>query len=414
MAAAETDRRLTVVTQAHTEDQLKVLKTAYLNPDATPHEVAGMIDDDALGSGYCERVMNDFVLPEGEKRALEDERSRGKEIDNGGEPDSVWYECALCEDFRSDDPNDVRRHVSRSVDARHRGRRGDDPGAVVVHGDDALIEANRRAEHTGLVTDRMFDVLWAIHRDPGASQGDIAGSLGLSRREVGNAWRQFGAEWGERAEVAERVLPPSLTGGEDPGDGDGPSWGAETLPEDATKDDTEWDTCYYASVNNTVEYGVFVTLAPGVTGLVYKDELPDDRAEWPREGDTVVVRLKQRRGDGGEDLSFEYPDQPWDAAGLAEPAEREAERLLEEMSDGRVRAEKGTASYEGPAGGIDATGQTIGERPVKSLGGQGMAEELDAMHHTVTVSTERFLDLLESDAPRDTRMAMLLQVLGRD
>jgi RecJ-like exonuclease len=71
------------------------------------------------------------------------------------------------------------------------------------------------------------------------------------------------------------------------------------LDADCTVDDLEVDGLYHATVDGVVEYGVFVELADGLTGLVHESKLDgDDHAV----GDEVVVRLVEVRENG--DLAF--------------------------------------------------------------------------------------------------------------
>jgi hypothetical protein len=79
------------------------------------------------------------------------------------------------------------------------------------------------------------------------------------------------------------------------------------LPNGATEEDVEFATPYRATVNDIVEYGVFVTLAgtypADVSGLVHKSNLPT--LYGPKDfaaGDTLVVQLREHSEKG---LSFE-------------------------------------------------------------------------------------------------------------
>ncbi|HET7323009.1 MAG TPA: hypothetical protein VFJ06_01630 [Halococcus sp.] len=79
------------------------------------------------------------------------------------------------------------------------------------------------------------------------------------------------------------------------------------LPNGATEEDVEFATPYRATVNETVEYGVFVRLAgeypDDVGGLVHKSNLPTlyGPADFTG-GDTLVVQLREHSEKG---LSFE-------------------------------------------------------------------------------------------------------------
>lgn len=394
--------------RAHTEDQLKVLRAAYLNPEATPEEVAELVGDGALNADYCRRIMNDFYLPDEEKTELEGERSRAKETDNGDQRagNGVWYECAYCEDFRSDEPGDVRKHIAQYDDANHRGRTGRDPGAIVVHGDDDLIEANRRAgDYVGTVTDDVFALLWAIHTNPDATKAGVSETMGDEHPSVSYLWEGVDADWSDRHEVVESVLPPSVLGKPD---------GPVRLPDGATKDDVEFGVDYQATVNNVVGYGVFLNLSPEtddaeqVNGLVHEDQL-DGVDPWPGAGDPVVVRLDKRRvkdgreGDERTELSFE-----WVSRGDHEPIPTSRGAVDVAGAARRVRREKPTGAYEGPETGIDATEQSFADRPVKSPdSGDGPVVSLE-------MTADQLLGYLESDAPRHDRLDALRRAVGDD
>ncbi|ESS07204.1 MAG: archaea-specific RecJ-like exonuclease, contains DnaJ-type Zn finger domain protein [uncultured archaeon A07HB70] len=71
------------------------------------------------------------------------------------------------------------------------------------------------------------------------------------------------------------------------------------LDGDCTVDDLTLDGHYHATVDGVVEYGVFVELADGVSGLVHESEL--DAADYET-GDDMIVRLLEVRENG--DLAF--------------------------------------------------------------------------------------------------------------
>ena len=70
-----------------------------------------------------------------------------------------------------------------------------------------------------------------------------------------------------------------------------------------TLDDVEEGGRYLATVNGTVEYGVFVDLSEHVSGLVHESNLETD----PEVGDELVVRLVEVRENG--DVGFEEVDE---------------------------------------------------------------------------------------------------------
>ncbi len=75
------------------------------------------------------------------------------------------------------------------------------------------------------------------------------------------------------------------------------------LDDGCTVDDLTLDGRYHATVDGVVEYGVFVELADGVSGLVHESEL--DAADYET-GDDIVVRLLEVRENG--DLAFAAAD----------------------------------------------------------------------------------------------------------
>ena len=75
------------------------------------------------------------------------------------------------------------------------------------------------------------------------------------------------------------------------------------LDDGCTVDDLTLDGRYHATVDGVVEYGVFVELADGVSGLVHESEL--DATDYET-GDDIVVRLLEVRENG--DLAFAAAD----------------------------------------------------------------------------------------------------------
>ncbi len=86
-----------------------------------------------------------------------------------------------------------------------------------------------------------------------------------------------------------------------PGSDDGDSV-VYDLDSDCTAEDVDHDTPYLATINGIVDYGVFVDLAPGVSGLVHESVLEGTYAV----GDELVVELETVRDNG--DLAFEPVD----------------------------------------------------------------------------------------------------------
>ncbi|MDY6819957.1 MAG: DHH family phosphoesterase [Halobacteriales archaeon] len=70
------------------------------------------------------------------------------------------------------------------------------------------------------------------------------------------------------------------------------------LMDDCTIDDLEEGAYYHATVDGVVDYGIFVEIAPGVSGLVHESNLDTDYAA----GDPLIVELTDVKQNG--DLSF--------------------------------------------------------------------------------------------------------------
>jgi RecJ-like exonuclease len=88
-----------------------------------------------------------------------------------------------------------------------------------------------------------------------------------------------------------------------------------------TLEDVEEGGRYLATVNGTVEYGVFVDLSEHVSGLVHESNLETD----PEVGDELVVRLVEVRENG--DVGFEEVDEDPGAVDTAEVARGDRVRV---------------------------------------------------------------------------------------
>lgn len=117
----------------------------------------------------------------------------------------IQYRCNICGYGEGIDrfvtEKDIRRHVTTSEDMDHRKRDGSEPGVVKVIGEEApQPEAPR-----GVVEDG-FDLVWAIHNNPGATRKEIAELLDVSQGTVTNRANRLGLDWKNREEEAEELL----------------------------------------------------------------------------------------------------------------------------------------------------------------------------------------------------------------
>ena len=90
---------------------------------------------------------------------------------------------------------------------------------------------------------------------------------------------------------------------------------------------------YRGTVDGYAEFGVFIDLAPGVTGLLHRSEL-DRRLEsldWEA-GDTVYVQVKNVRDNGNVDLAWSIRQAERDFRGLL-IQEDGTERLPDEEAE---------------------------------------------------------------------------------
>lgn len=70
--------------------------------------------------------------------------------------DKITYWCLLCpEDDRYEDSDrvNVKRHISRSTDSRHRDRRGAEPGVIAQSGDEDVEEPGAETRENRIRTE---------------------------------------------------------------------------------------------------------------------------------------------------------------------------------------------------------------------------------------------------------------------
>jgi RecJ-like exonuclease len=134
---------------------------------------------------------------------------------------------------------------------------------------------------------------------------------------------------------------------------------------------------YRGTVDGYADFGVFIDLAPGVTGLLHRSEL-DRRLEsltW-EPGDEVFVQVKNVRDNGDIDLGWsirqsdrefrgtlvqspdgDYEAEDADAGGAEPPADAGAEADTDDdasADEGAAGAETGGGSSEATSGGAEA------------------------------------------------------------
>ncbi|MFW5917477.1 MAG: S1 RNA-binding domain-containing protein, partial [Halorubrum sp.] len=105
---------------------------------------------------------------------------------------------------------------------------------------------------------------------------------------------------------------------------------------------------YRGVVDGYAEFGVFVDLAPGVTGLLHRSELDRrlDSLEW-EPGDEVFVQVKGVRDNGNIDLAWSIRQ-----------ADREFRGMLVQDGDTEHLPEEDTDDEDGDEERADDAGET--------------------------------------------------------
>jgi hypothetical protein len=325
----------------------------------------------------------------------------------------IEYRCGICGETRSN-LGSLKRHISAKEDADHAGKSpSTDPHLVEYVGEteEVLARLNERTDAKGVVSDNHFKLLWAIYNDPDASREDLSRQLSVSTSTIDNYLGDLslisegnpGGSVQDRKERAAALLSDAgvefVGPDEEPDDGgaddeydpfpDPDDMTVNSLSVGDTKDNTEVGGWYEARVNNVEPYGVFVTLARSAsgdykddyTGLVHKRNIPalyvpNDYSQ----GDLVVVERLPDDEDVGNGENGRTPlrmctDPSGDwivqapvtpvagASDDAEDSEGDTASGDSNASTGRVRTQKGNASYDGPETGVDLTEQYVSERP---------------------------------------------------
>jgi RecJ-like exonuclease len=150
---------------------------------------------------------------------------------------------------------------------------------------------------------------------------------------------------------------------------------------------------YKGTVDGFADFGVFVDLAPGVTGLLHRSEL-DRRLEtldW-ESGDTVFVQVKNVRNNGNIDLgwSIRQAESEFRGARVHDPdGDADGEEIENGSSDGPTAVKKtpkgiSTASRasaeNGSAGSDDGSADAADEPTATDADDDPDADEHDAGH----------------------------------
>lgn len=344
---------------------------------------------------------------------------------------SIRFRCAICGEVFSQAKR-AKSHIAASGGAHKNRSATEEPHLVVPVGDteNILRRLNNRPEAKGVVTDDHFKILWALHRNPDASAADLADAIDMSEGTVYNRLKDLGmtGDTGDtpkdRAERVAELLEQTgikFVNGSDSDDAESESDDSVPItPEEEyedifesfdsaedvpvvdldigdTKDNTEVGGWYSGFVNNVEHYGAFVTLAKSgngnrrsdLSGLVHKSNIPSMYVPTDySEGDDVIVERLPDEDNGNLTLRMVTdPDGEFIVDGPLTPPQAAHEAAAEGEGDGtseasdaateRVRDERGNATYDGPATGLDMTMQSIGDRPNKGTSASDEAEADD-------------------------------------
>ena len=153
---------------------------------------------------------------------------------------------------------------------------------------------------------------------------------------------------------------------------------------------------YRGVVDGYAEFGVFVDLAPGVTGLLHRSELDRrlDSLDW-EPGDEVFVQVKGVRDNGNIDLAWSIRQADREFRGVL-VQEADSEHLPEEAQDEKSEDAEADADAETAADdGADADDDADAEEPVVDADevDSGLSvDETDATQTTGSAEIESHTD----------------------
>ncbi|GAB7091525.1 OB-fold nucleic acid binding domain-containing protein [Halorubrum luteum] len=144
---------------------------------------------------------------------------------------------------------------------------------------------------------------------------------------------------------------------------------------------------YHGTVDGYAEFGVFVDLAPGVTGLLHRSELDRrlESLEW-EPGDDVIVQVKGVRDNGNIDLAWSI-----------RKTEREFRGVFAHDGENEWALDEDGTDEEASAGDGDADADDGSESDVDSEPGVDAEPDVDS-EPDVDVGSELEADAVEADA----------------
>ena len=147
---------------------------------------------------------------------------------------------------------------------------------------------------------------------------------------------------------------------------------------------------YHGTVDGYAEFGVFVDLAPGVTGLLHRSELDRrlESLEW-EPGDDVIVQVKGVRDNGNIDLAWSIRE-----------TEREFRGVFVHDGENEWALDEDGTDEETSAGDADADADDGSEPDVDSEPGVDAEPDVDS-EPDVDVGSELEADAVEADAVED-------------
>lgn len=177
-------------TVAYTDDQRRVLKEAKQNPDASPKEIAEMIDDYTIKSDYCKTVMNDFILEEDlEDQTVSVGQSTPDEEDDGFVAavnkrtlDTLAPKSKRTIEAINEDPTASVDEIAGKADvSAGTVRRASKAYSHLIPEDSAVYDGKKHPDEMSLddLQGKTKEVIEIIRDDPNRTPQSIADEVGL-------------------------------------------------------------------------------------------------------------------------------------------------------------------------------------------------------------------------------------------